>query len=231
VCWVALGAVGGSGAAGAHQPATDLSNVVSSLDLTEQGAARWLARLEANGSGSSGERLLAVTTTGAWLLARDGGQSSVPVGAELDKLLIQPTRSIVLMHNHPSNVGLSIADIGQLSRPGVAAMVAIGHDRSVFVAAPGRRMDPDHLEDRQCAQASTEITRRLRKDWPLDHIPFAVADAHLSHLMARALAQAGAIDYWFALRGASHASYESARIVFGRVVAGTAAQLHFRPIS
>ena len=49
--------------------------------------------------------------------------------------------SAVLVHNHPSSVGLSAADIGQLSKPGVAAIVAIGHDGSVFVASAGRAMN------------------------------------------------------------------------------------------
>jgi hypothetical protein len=224
-CWVAVGVVGGASAARAQGRLIDLSRLVSSLDLTERGATRWLARLEADGSGPSAERLLAVTATGERLMERDGGRSSVPVGAQLDKLLLQQDRSVVLIHNHPSSVGLSAADIGQLARPGVAAIVAVGRDGSVFAAAPGRRMDPDHLEEQQYAQASVEVTRRLRKNWPSEHVPFAIADAHLSHLVALALARSGVIDYWFALRGTSRESYERARLVFGQVVAGTAAQL------
>ena len=227
-CWVAVGAVGVTSTAGANAQGIDLSTLVSSLDLTERGAAMWLARLEANGTGPAAERLLAVTATGERLMERDGGQSSVSVGVEMDKLLLQQDRVVVLIHNHASNVGLSAADIGQLAKAGVAAIVAIGHDRSVFVAAPGRRMDPDHVEDRQYAQASAEVSRRLRKDWPMNHIPFAVADAHLSHLVAQALAQIGVIDYWFVLRGTSRESYERARLVFGQVVAGTTAQLKQR---
>jgi hypothetical protein len=221
-CSVGLGAAGG---AGAQERPIDLSRLALSLDLTERGAATWLARLETNKSGPSAERLLAVTATGERLMERDGGRSSVPVGVELDTLLVQRDRSIVLIHNHPAHVGLSAADIGQLARPGVAAIVAIAPDRSVFAAAPGPRMDPDHLEDRQYARASAEVTRRLRQDWPSEHLPFEIADEHLSHLVALALARAGVIDYWFALRGASRDSYERARLVFGQVIAGTTAQL------
>lgn len=226
--WVAFGTAASTSPAGAHARSIDVARLVSSLDLTDLGAARWLARLEANGSDPAAERLLAVTATGEPVMERDGGRSSVDVGVDLDRLLRQQDRSIVLIHNHPSNVGLSAADIGQLARPGVAAIVAVGHDGSVFVAAPGPRMDPDHVEDRQYAEASAEVTRRLRKDWPSEHVPFAIADAHLNHLVARAMAGTGVIDYWFALRGTSRDSYARAQMVFGHVVAGTAAQLKQR---
>jgi len=227
-CWVAIGAAGSASSAGAPARSIDLSGLASSLDLSERGAARWLTRLEAKGSDPSAERLLAVTASGEPVMERDGGRSYVVVGMDLDQLLRQQDRSIVLIHNHPSNVGLSAADIGQLARPGVAAIVAVGHDSSVFVAAPGLRMEPDHVEAQQYAQASAEVTRRLRREWPLERVPFAVADAHLSHLVARALAGTGVIDYWFALRGTSRESYERARLVFGQVVAGTTAQLKLR---
>jgi hypothetical protein len=92
-------------------------------------------RLEANGSGPSAERLLAVTATGEPLMEREGGRSSVPAGVDLDKLLLQQDRSVVLIHNHPSNTGLSVADIEHLARPGASTIVAVGHDASVFAGA------------------------------------------------------------------------------------------------
>lgn len=221
--WIGVGMASGALAAGAEERGVDLSSLASRLDLSESGVTRWLARLEADGP--SVERLLAVTPTGEPLMERDGAQSNVVIGVDLDTLLFRRNRSVVLIHNHPSNTGLSAADIGQLARPGVAAVIAIGHDGSVFAAAPGARMDPDHLEEEQYARASTEVTRRLRRDWPADRMPFAVADAHRSHLVAQALAKTGVIDYWSVLRGTSRTSYEQARQLFAYVVAGTAVQL------
>src|SRR5262245_60219420 len=120
-CLAAFGAAGSASAAGAPGQSIDLSRLASSLDLTERGAARWLAQLRATGSGPSAERLLAVTATGERLMERDGDGSSVVVGEELDTLLRQHDRSVILIHNHPSSAGLSAADIGQLAKPGVAA--------------------------------------------------------------------------------------------------------------
>ena len=197
-----------------------LSELVSSLDLTERGAVRWLEALQ-SADGAPLERLLAVTPTGVRLMERAGSQSSVRVDAAFDRLLLQPGRSVVLIHNHPMNNGLSAADIGQLARPGVAAMAAIGHDGSIFVAAPGPGMNPDALETRQHTMAEAEVRRRLRATRS-----FAVASDRLfSHLVALTLAKAGVIEYWYVLRGANRSSFETGRLAFGQVTEGAASQL------
>ena len=225
VGWVTLAVAGAAIGLDAQERPIDLARLVSDLDLTERGAARWLERLETNENGPSAERLLAVTVTGELLRERAGGPSSVVVGAELDMLLFQPGRSVVLIHNHPSNSSVSAADIGQLARPGVAAVVAIGHDRSVFVAALRSRMDPDYLRDRQYTLAQFEVTRRLRTR-SRGRVSMADSDALFTHLIARALDKAGIIQYWFALRGTSRGAYETGRMVFGQVVESAAARLN-----
>ena len=199
-----------------------VSCVVSTLDLTDRGAANWLERLQWTGSEGPAERLAAVSLAGETLMAINGGQSSVHVDAEMDRLLLQAGRSIILVHNHPSNVGLSAADIGQLAKPGVAAIVAIAHDRSVFVAMRGDRADAGLLIERQYESARSETRRRLRMALT-DGVQPAHADAHLSHLVCRALDKAGIIRYWAELRGPARGSYEASRRAFGQIVEGTAA--------
>ena len=56
--------------------------------------------------------------------------------------------AVVLVHNHPANAGLSAADTQQLAKPGVAAIVAVGHDGSVFIASAGPRLNRDFFEMR-----------------------------------------------------------------------------------
>src|SRR5262249_2609899 len=153
--------------------------------------------------GPVSERLLIVDSAGQPIVERDGRTSSVVLDVDLDRLLTTPGRSAVLVHNHPSNVGLSAADIGQLSKPGVAAIVAIGHDRSVFIASAGPATDGYFLEARQYTRALNEVTRRLRAEWPSQSVSVSVSDAQLNHLVARALAQVGIIQYWADLRGDS----------------------------
>src|SRR5215471_11075552 len=104
VAWVGFVTAMGT-SAGAQGRGINLTRLASSLDLSAPGAARWLARLEASGSDPSAERILAVTTTGEPVMKRDGGRSYVAVDVDLDRLLGQEDRSIVLIHNHPSSVG------------------------------------------------------------------------------------------------------------------------------
>ena len=196
--------------------------VISTLDLTDRGAANWLARLQWTGNEGPSERLVAVSLTGVPLMEIKGDRSSVHVGAEMDRLLMQAERSIILVHNHPSNVGLSAADIGQLAKPGVAAIVAIAHDRSVFVAMRGDGAHAGSLIERQYEDVRSETQRRLRRALA-DGVLVADADVHLSHLVCRVLNRAGVIHYWAELRGRARGSYEAARMAFGQVVEGTAA--------
>ena len=195
----------------------DLRAVISALDLTDRGAAHWLERLQWTGPEGPSERLVAVSLTGEPLMEIKGGRASAHVNADLDRLLMQAERSIILVHNHPSNVGLSVADIGQLSKPGVAAIAAIAHDRSVYVAMRGDRADAGLLIERQYEDVQSETVRRLRTTLGRRA---AEGDAQINHLVCRVLDKAGVIRYWSELRGPTRASYEPR--MFGQVVEGTA---------
>jgi len=224
-CWVTLVLTSGVSRETAPEPLTDLPRLVADLDLTERGVRRWLDQLRVTADAPPTERLLVVSVTGEPLLERQGGSSSVRVDPELDDKLRQPDMAVVLVHNHPTNVGLSVADMGQLARPNVAAIVAIGHDGSVFIVSTGPRFDQDFFEERQSALASAEVVKRLRAEWPSRRVSVAVSDAHFNHLVTLALAKAQIVQYWFNLRGPGRGSYELARAVFGNVVVGAAERL------
>jgi hypothetical protein len=219
--------MGARGEAAQERP-VDLPGLVARLDLTETGARRWLDRLGANAERASGERLLAVTVTGAPLLKREGTSSSVYIDPELDMLLRRPDMAIVLVHNHAANVGLSGYDLEQLTKPGTAAIVAIGHDGSAFIASAGPRLDRVFFHDEQFALAKAEVQQRLQAEWRSRRVSVAVSDAHLSHLITRVLEKAGIVRYWFTLRGTGRESYEMARLIFGQVIEGAAARLKNR---
>ena len=223
--WGLTMAASGLGPTGAQEPAKGLSQLADRLNLTDRNVGTWLERLGAAGEGRTGERLLVLGPSGEAVAERNGGESSVVIDPELDRLLLDPGQPVVLVHNHPASVGLSAADIGQIAKPGVTAILAIGHDGSMFLAAAGPAMSRDFLEDRQYAQALREVKARLRTSAPSARVSSAERDAHLNHLVTRALAEARVIQYWFALRGASRESYQRARSVFNQVVAGAAAQL------
>ena len=131
----------------------------------------------------------------------------------------------LLVHDHPANVGLSSDDLRQLTKPGIAAIVAIGHDGSVFIASAGPRLDRDLFQDEQYVLAKAEVMKRLRAEWPSGQVTVSVSDAHFSHLVTLALQRAGIVQYWYKLRGTGRESFEKTRVVFARVVVGAAGQL------
>lgn len=225
VCWLAVASATGAAEASAPEASTDLRKLAASLDLTGQGVARWLARLGVTRDGPPVERLLAVSLTGELLMERHGEGSQVRVDPELDDLLRRAGTSTVLVHNHPASVGLSLADLRHLGKPGLAAIVAIGHDGSVFIASAGPRLDPLLFAERQHAVATAEVRKQLRIEWPSGRLTVAAGDAHTSHLVTLALAKAGVVQYWFTLRGNSRVSYEYGRLIFSRIAIVSADRL------
>jgi hypothetical protein len=220
---ITVGFVSVVGAAGvsAGLSEDELGVLAARLDLSERGTAAWLQQLERNGAAT--ERLLAVTTSGELVMAREGGRTAVVIGVELDLLLRRPGSAIVLIHNHPSNTGLSAADIGQLSKAGVAAIVAICRDGSVYMAAAGPRMDRDFLESHQYFPAEAEVSRRME----LARINSSRPDAIRlrGHLVARALAKAGIISYRADIRSGGREHLGAERGVLLPLVESVAARL------
>lgn len=121
-------------------------------------------------------------------------------------------------------MGLSLSDLRQLAKPGLAAIVAMGHDSSVFMASAGARLDRDAFE-RQYSRAHAEIWRRLRGHLASGRVPIAVSELHGSHLVTLALAKADIVEYWFELRSSGRDSYETGQIIFDQVVGGAAERL------
>ena len=48
---------------------------------------------------------MALTITGPVVAVHDGGESSVSLGAALDRALLTAGDAIVLVHNHPGTLG------------------------------------------------------------------------------------------------------------------------------
>lgn len=220
---IAVGMLSIGSAVNAQTPARELRAVARQLELTAAGSRRWLEALGVTGNAQTAERLMAFTSTGRLLATRDGGESSVALGPELDRELLTPSSAIVLVHNHPGNAGLSADDLVQLTKPGVAAIAAVGHDGSIYLAARGLRYDPNAFERRQYNPLQAEVRKRLRAECGARALTTDVADAHFSHVAALALAKTGVIVYEAMLAGGTRASFEAGRVTLGRVAAGAAA--------
>jgi hypothetical protein len=103
------------------------------------------------------ERLEVIANDGTVVATLDGNQSSVRIDPATDDLLRQPERHLTLMHNHPHSVGLSGADLSQLSKPGVERIVAVGADGSRYEAERGQRFDVQHFMTRQYEVAEASV--------------------------------------------------------------------------
>jgi hypothetical protein len=212
-----------SPAAAAGSQHVNLAGLVERLNLTEAEIHRWLVRLGAKDGGPPAERLLALNALGEPLMERSGARSTVQIDADLDTLLRQLGMGVVLVHNHPASRGLSDRDVKHLAKAGTAAVVAIGHDGSVFAAAAGPRMSADFLDGRQYALAEEHVRRLAQSTLARSSIRFA--QPHLNHMLASVLADLGFIEYWYVLRGASGESYNRVRLELSQIVAMAAARL------
>ena len=212
-------------AVGAQAPASGLRDIAERLELTAAGSGRWLEALGVTGSTKAAERLIALTSAGRVIATRDGGESLVSLGLELDLALLPPGSAIVLVHNHPGNAGLSANDLSQLAKPGVAAVVAVGRDGSIYMAARGHRYDPDAFERRQYDPLRAELRKRLREECAARALTAEAAGAHFSHVAAMALGKAGAIVYESVLTGETQATFEAGRLALSRVAGGAAARV------
>jgi hypothetical protein len=221
---IAAGILSIGSAVSAQAPAPGLHTLAERLDLTAAGSGRWLDALGVTGATKSAERLIALTSTGQVVATRDGGESLVSLGLELDLALLTPGSGIVLVHNHPGNAGLSANDLSQLAKPGVAAVVAVGRDGSIYMAARGHRYDADAFERRQYDPLRVELRKRLREEVGARALTTEAAGAHFSHVAAMALGKAGAIVYESILTGGTQESFEAARLALGRVAGGAAAR-------
>src|SRR5580765_4439573 len=81
------------------------------------------------------ECLLAIAPDGSVLDEVEGNHTEVELGRTFDARLQRAGARIILVHNHPSGNALSSADLGQLSKPGVDGIIAIGHDGSLYSAS------------------------------------------------------------------------------------------------
>ena len=202
-----------------------LRDIAKRLELTAAGSGRWLDALGVTGSPKPAERLIALTSTGRVIATRDGDESSVSLGLELDLQLLTPGSALVLVHNHPGNAGLSANDLGHLAKPGVAAVVAVARDGSIYMAARGRRYDAIAFELRQYDPLRVELRKRLRVECGARALTTETADAHFSHVAALALVKASVIAYEAVLVGDSRQSFDLARVTLVRAAQSAAARV------
>jgi hypothetical protein len=183
--------------------------------------ASWLAALgvpAGAGRSHTRERLVVLAANGRVVRVVEGAESHVVLGADLDRLLATPGANLTLVHNHPGGNGLSPDDLSQLEKAGVAMVVAVGHDGSLYAASRGSRFPAAGVAGFDeavygAARRNAESVLRTERD------PAARAsyDAHVHHVLATALHAAGVLDYAAVLGADRRVSFSNARMFLARV--------------
>jgi hypothetical protein len=195
-----------------------LEQVLATLRLTSAGVPAWLDRLAPGGRGpgeqAANERLL-VAQAGRIIESRDGSRSHIVFDASLTVLCETPGAGLVLVHNHPNSTGLSADDLEHLAQPGVTAVVAIGHDGSLYAAAAGPRFPAGRFVDALYgpARAAADRELRARRSPAAD----AVSAPFMPHLMALALQKANVIEYQATLSPDQQFDYARGRVALGAI--------------
>jgi hypothetical protein len=164
------------------------------------------------------ECLLAIAPDGSVLDEVQGNKTEVELGRAFDARLQRAGARIILVHNHPSSNGLSSADLGQLAKPGVDGIIAIGHDASLYAAAAGPNYDSNRFEATLYPLARFGVVLRLRSEAPAAHVDLTTLDGHIEHVIALALHKARTIRYFAALSDARQDAYRPFAIVCGHVI-------------
>jgi len=184
---------------------------------------RWLDALGvAAGAGTTHlrERLIVVGRDGRVVRIVEGHAGRVDIGVDLVQLMARPDSALTLVHNHPAGNGLSPNDLEHLEYPGVRAIVAIGHDGSIYKAARGSRFPTDPLVGTgKKGEVYGTAHRRALRVLAFERSPAgrAAFDAHMYHVLSAALESAGVLHYQAQLGEARQATFDENRPFLTRV--------------
>jgi hypothetical protein len=164
------------------------------------------------------EYLVALRRDGTTLWQRRGEPGYVRIPPEADAALYEAGAGLLLLHNHPTSVSLSLADLENLAKPGVWAMIVVAHDSSVYMAERGIRYDPIRLPGSLYGIARRTAIDQLDRDRPSSRLTAATIDAHLDHLVVTALHEAGVLRYQAILALQRRRTYGDQRRIFSRAI-------------
>ena len=128
-----------------------------------------------------------------------GERDRVQFSPELKEAIGNPARRIGVVHNHPDSVALSSTDLRQLEeKPGLARVVAVGHDGSLY-----RATDPSPGLGYTAERLWQLATLRISQEAAASGIDARAMQKLASHAAASALDRAGFVKYAHAIAGGS----------------------------
>lgn len=144
------------------------------------------------GKANNRERLIILDEkTGKELTRSDGDVRSVSFTKEMLNFIDDERHSVRLIHNHPSDMSLSGADIDTLTRNGVSGIEAAGHGGSQYSAFKIDGITPSKLRNAY-EDANWEILETLIS---IKDFPDEIANWAHHYFLARGLDEAGLIKY------------------------------------
>jgi hypothetical protein len=200
----------------ADQPAIDVTAMAAE-------AGRWRSLLADGRRRMPGrERAIVLDAGGRILGTAEGSSRDVMLPTDLVARLLDPLARLILVHNHTQGTGLSQADLRILGFPGIRAVVAVGHDASLYIASAGGAFDRGS-EDQMYRLARDRLVEALER-----RIGRETVDGHLDHLVSLTLARSDWLEYHATLGGRRRESFEARRDVFELAVNRTAHELRAR---
>jgi proteasome lid subunit RPN8/RPN11 len=178
-------------------------------------ASKWL---------SAREQAVAFRLDGSVLWMIEGTRRGVAIPADKDIDLHRAGSRVIFVHTHPSSGSFSSRDLAQLAKPGVAAIVVLGHDGSVYIAGRGPRFDEVRVERTLYAAAQEGIAMRLRLEQPA-RVTSQTVDHHVGHLAAAALGNTGVIEYSALLSQRRESIYRACGRLCGRLTEAAALRI------
>lgn len=170
------------------------------------------------GSEHARERLIVLDARGQVLRIVDGADGQVEFPADMAGLLAHAGARLTLVHNHPASNGLSPYDLAQLANPGIHAVVAIGHDGSVYRASRGTAFESGRAAGFEDAIYGPGMRTALRlQARQRDTKVRAAFDLHVHHVLSLALGEAGVIVYRSTLSERRRNSYADVAAYLARV--------------
>lgn len=137
--------------------------------------------------GPSGENLGVVTSD---------ANDHVALPVQIGRLLRNPEHRIQLVHNHPNDAGLSVADIKMLYHKGLGEIVAVTQTMQRYAARPVEAWQkvPAHKFDAAVDAVNGQVRRRLQQMVNSDQMGVEMAQEVHPHLRAQVLHDLGIIQ-------------------------------------
>lgn len=205
--------------------ALDVSLALSFDRAAPLRAEAWTRAIGTNGRLPNHERMLVVSATGQVLSVIDGDRDRVVLPSDLADVLARVALNVTLVHNHRDSVSLSGSDLVQLGKVGVARVVALGHDGTMYAASGAAEFALESAVENRYGPVLARVLERVSRESQFSGASLAGLYPHIPHVVALIFERAGVIRYAVDPSADTWATLERYRAVIERLVDAEAPRL------